>query len=154
MKKNCINSQWCASIPKELLSYHAYQEIIKNTCTLGRQFVQALLPTQEQANSTNPLFHTWIPLQISVIVEQWTALFSNTPPIYTVKQKTCLFAKFEMTRGSVGVGFSLARNFALRIGAPQSGIMSANHFSLGNTCTDWQMLLNLLMMAVCIGMKS
>ncbi len=43
-----IYSQRCASISKELLSY---QEIIKNTCTLGRQFIQTLLATQEQANS-------------------------------------------------------------------------------------------------------
>ncbi len=43
-----IYGQRCASIPKEVLSY---QETIENTCTLGRQFIKALLPTQEQANS-------------------------------------------------------------------------------------------------------
>ena len=65
-----IFSQRCASIPKELLSY---QEIIKNTCTLGRQFIQALLPTQEQANSITssvPYMNTfadiWPPFQSGI----------------------------------------------------------------------------------------
>ena len=59
---------------KELLFY---QEIIKNTCTLGRPFIQAHLPTQAQVNS-NITSHPYINnLQISDYENRRSFLLSD-----------------------------------------------------------------------------
>ncbi len=65
-------------IPKELLSY---QEIIKNTCTLGRPFIQAHLPTQEQANSNiNSLQFFGCGVSVNIARFVWSAWDKSLPP--------------------------------------------------------------------------